>query len=131
MAEFKEVVKEAKRMCAQGCVGCSCEGNGVLCNIVSRFHNIEFDPEKIEEIVMKWAKDHPRRRYPTWREWGKAICMIENAPPLLPCHFIDCSRKDLLCPNPCPYLDNEIPAEFAQKANIRPLENKKEGFVLD
>lgn len=65
MAEFKEVIRQKRRMCKfyKGCVradhplcGLSPSNNGkrLTCHDFSQAY-----PEKTDEIVMNWAKEHP------------------------------------------------------------------------
>lgn len=137
MAEFKEVMKEANRMCnsQDSCKSCDFRLDERLCKMTGEFDDDDL-LETFEKTVLSWASEHPAKRYPTWREWGNSISMCSSPHVLLPCHFIDCHREDGRCPSPCPYLDNEIPEEFAVKANIRPIEKKVEekkagGFTFD
>ena len=58
MAEYREVVKQFKRMCESNCSDCH------ECPIESYrgFYHcwrwVSEDPEKAEELIMKWAKEH-------------------------------------------------------------------------
>lgn len=65
MAEYAEVIRQMRRMCAsyEGCVrtghplcGLSFTNNGkrLTCHDFSQAY-----PEKTDEIVMNWAKEHP------------------------------------------------------------------------
>lgn len=123
MAEFKEVMKEAKRMCEKGCHGCAFDGSKYPCEFLGDYiQRGLIIPEEFEDAVMKWAKEHPRRKYPTWREWsGMIVSKLKNPQLLFPCHFVDC-KKDNNCDCRCYRLDEEIPEDFAIKANIQPLE---------
>lgn len=62
MAEYQEVVKQFKRMCESNCSNCH------ECPIESYrgFYHcwrwVSEDPEKSEELIMKWAKEHPVKR---------------------------------------------------------------------
>ena len=137
MAEFQVVLREAKRMCGQGCIYCPFDGSENLCNATSPLcYADKFDPEVFEEAVMKWAKERPAKRYPTWREWLNSISMRSSSHAPTPCNFIDCHKEGECRSSLCPYLDNEIPEEFAIKANIKPIEKKIEekkagGFTFD
>lgn len=60
MADFKEVAKQYARMCNNfnGCEGCPI--NEIrLKSYVCRYWTLAIDPEKAEEVVMQWAKEHP------------------------------------------------------------------------
>ena len=71
MAEFRDVMKEFKRMCqrdtrdTQDCpMFC-----GPSCNI-GHCRWIAFErPDEFERVVMDWAKRHPEPVYPTWKEY--------------------------------------------------------------
>ena len=59
MAEYREVVKQFKRMCESNCSNCH------ECPIESyrSFYHcwrwVSEKPEKAEELIMQWAKEHP------------------------------------------------------------------------
>lgn len=134
MAEFKEVMKEAKRMCGRGCYGCAFKDNEIVCAFLCNLYNDKILPSAFEETVMKWASEHPVKRYPTWKEWIKTITIRVGAITAIPCHFIECEICNCSA-HSCPRLDEEIPEDFAVKANIQPLEEekteKKGGFTFD
>lgn len=136
MAEYKEVMKESKRMCnsKEFCKDCVFDKDEQLCKLAAGFDEDSF-LEEFEGAVMKWAKEHPRKKYPTWREWsGMIVSKLKNPQLLFPCYFVDCI-KDNNCDSRCYRLDEEIPEDFAIKANIQPLEEKKTekkgGFTFD
>lgn len=69
MAEYNEVIKQFKRMCAHGncrtATGCPMNG----CNR-SQCRKFGFErPREFEQRVMKWAAEHPEPVYPTWGTW--------------------------------------------------------------
>ena len=136
MAEFVKVTEEARRMCGRGCYGCAFKDNEIVCAFLCNLYNDNILPSAFEETVMKWAKEHPAKRYPTWREWLNSISMRSSSHAPTPCNFIDCHKEGECRSSLCPYLDNEIPEEFAIKANIKPVEKKVEekkvgGFTFD
>lgn len=59
MAEYQEVIKQFKRMCKSNCDDC------LQCPIESYdgfshcWRWISEEPEKAEELIMKWAKENP------------------------------------------------------------------------
>ena len=122
MAEFKKVLEEAIRMCKHRttCEGCVINDGRRGC-IVSGLKKNE--PEQIEEAILRWSKEHPQKKYPTWKEWGLSIATKKNAAPVLPCNFIECDRCDK-CYVICPRLDEEVPEDFAMKARILPINEK-------
>lgn len=70
MAQFVEVMKQAKRMCADRSGICSYSNcpldNGKKCRL-----NIDLDGEdynELERIIMDWAKEHPEPVYPNLNE---------------------------------------------------------------
>lgn len=82
MAEFREVIKQWRRMCDKHqCADKQCGAviydlicpitishNGYPCD--SRF--VDCSPEsmaQVERIVMEWATENPEPVYPTWFEW--------------------------------------------------------------
>lgn len=125
MAEFKEVMKEAIRMCnaQDSCNSCDFRFDERLCKMTGEFDDDDL-LETFERTTLSWASEHPRKRYPTWREWGASILMEGKTSPLLPCIFIECKRNGYCCSTPCPRLDEEIPEEFAIKARILPNDEK-------
>lgn len=127
MAQFSEVMRQAKRMCESfsdgHCSECPIGDANVLeCGITV---TSEMDCEEVERRVMQWAKEHPETVYPTWNEWyeenfpdayydGKHIC---------PVIFSDekCCDIEMDC-DKC--RDRPIPAEIAEKLGIKPKEVK-------
>lgn len=129
MAEFTEVMRQAKRMCdsfGDDCSECPLDRvntgtrNG-LCVSVGSGSTEAY--KLIEERVMQWAAAHPDPAYPSWNEWyrqnfpatyhcGKGICPAifgggEN------CYReTDCDKCR----------DRPIPADIAEKLGIKPKE---------
>lgn len=78
--EFKALMKQWLRMCKAypQCEGCklnaydelgykySCHENGIPCNI-----------DRVESVVMAWAKEHPEPVFPSWVEWLSKQGLIE------------------------------------------------------
>lgn len=125
MAEFVEVMRQARRMCKAFSDGHCSEcpiGNAkkLECGITV---TSEMECEEVERRVMHWAADHPEPVYPTWNEWymknfpdayydGKRICPIVFA----------CKRNcdsETSC-DKC--RDRPIPADIAEKLGIKPNE---------
>ena len=96
MAEFTEVMRQAKRMCSSFGEGCSddCPLNSAIQVDTDCYRNLcicvaggfEEAYKLIEERVMQWAAAHPEPEYPSWNEWytknfpdayydGKRICL--------------------------------------------------------
>ena len=86
MAEFIEVMRQAKRMCEEQqnidcCVRCPINKNG--CMVAADAEYVDY--ADAEQKIMHWAAEHPEPLYPTWNEWyrknfpdayydGKRIC---------------------------------------------------------
>ncbi len=98
MAEFREVMKHWHRMCEtmDKIHGVNCCDNCDLrkFNCVAIWEmNEDTNYDIISNVVLKWAAEHPEPVYPTWREW--------------------------LIGDMCYDLNDRIPAEIAQKLNIK------------
>ena len=123
MAEFIEVMRQAKRMCKAftdgHCSECPIGDAKVLeCGITV---TAEMNCEEVERRVMQWAAEHPEPVYPSWEEgWGQ---MFPGACET-PCpndHFginIKCNISCAECHK------RPIPAEIAEKLGIKPKEAK-------
>lgn len=77
MAEYSEVMKQWKRMCGvmNNCDEC------LLCDVACWSGS----PDALtgsfkarEEIIMKWAAEHPEQVYPTWLEWLISEKIVEK-----------------------------------------------------
>lgn len=127
MAEFTEVMKQARRMCETfsgvHCSECPIGNAEVLeCGIMAMS---EMECEEVERRVMQWAKEHPDPVYPTWNEWyrknfpdayynSKRICPMVFGDGKNCYRETDCDR----CRN------NRIPADIADKLGIKHKEAK-------
>ena len=124
MAEFTEVMRQARRMCETFCDGnCSkCPiGNAkaLECGITP---TSEMDCKEVERRVMQWAAEHPEPVYPSWEDAWKQI--FPNGIDV-PCpseydakYGIDCFKFSCkICKK------RPIPAEIAGKLGIRPKED--------
>ena len=135
MAEFVEVMKQARRMCNEmdecevcplydGFSECCLLSDGSLCHMDSDFARYEAD-------IMKWGAENPESRYPTWWEWQKNN--FPNADdPMYPCSFI--GTKDANCKgqSACTQCSNQpIPADIAQKLGIQPITVKPQETLVD
>ena len=131
MAEFFEVMKQARRMCrSNSCDTCTLpELYEEMC--VWNSKPLEFTNKIIAEIeskTLQWAAEHPEHpesRYPTWREWQQEH-FRDGANMIRPCEFM--SRADAHCFD---YIDTHgcrdcanqhIPADIAEKLGIKPKE---------
>ena len=127
---FQEVIKQFDRMCwhYQRKRECpmGCPMNGVN---ISQCRKVAFEePKETEEIVMKWAAEHPVV-YPTWGEWleSEGICFsrLTNYEKVhgftIPKVFeyqID-GKTAFICGD---RVNSPIPADKAQKLGIEPKE---------
>ena len=119
MAEFVEVMWQKDRLCKWvrengACNSCPIEA--VWC-----VHST-FDigrTRKTEEIVMRWAKEHPEPVYPTFAEWQKEN-FPDGAEAIRPCAFTartpQCVKKSCV---DC-YHETRIPPDVAEKLGIKP-----------
>ena len=129
MAEFIEVMKQARRLCEEQqnmdcCVRCPMQGKEG-CMVVADVENIDY--VEAERKIMDWAAEHPEPVYPSWAEFQ--IEMFPNHKRgICPMAF------GVTCPNPsavrektCAECRNDhIPAKIAEKLGIRPKEAKDE-----
>lgn len=126
MAEFYEVMKQAKRMCRSfgaACDGCKLhwfdgETLCLLSGTPQTWHDSKM--QDAERIVMDWAEKHPEPRYPTWEEWHKTN-FPDARPNICPNYFM--SNKPLgTCAVSCKKCANTpIPADIAKKLGIKPI----------
>ena len=114
MAEFQDVMEQFDRMCwyYQRKRECpmACPMNGVN---ISQCRKVAFEkPKETEEIVMKWAAEHPEQVYPTWMEWLTDLGAIPKA----------ISWDEPLVEAVYDAIQERIPADLAQKLGIEPKE---------
>lgn len=100
MAEFKFVCREFTRMIDSGFFDCSEKLSRML-----TAGNID----GFEHAVLKWGREHPKVKYPTWGEWLMQRGVISG---IAPGKAIDCNRN-LLKP---------IDADVAEALKIPPVE---------
>lgn len=113
MAEFSELVRTKKRICAKykkdNCFGCPI--SGILCGIISISSYSDLEFKKFEDALMAWAAEHPEPIYPTWVEYLVEIGIIP--------HEIRLETADALMDT---HLLKPIPADIAQNLGLRPKE---------
>ena len=123
MAEFIEVMKQARRLCAaeKECKKCLMwNSQGAFCRTdVLRSTN---DDAGTEQIVMSWAEAHPEKVYPSWDEFQFEM-FPNHTRGICPMMFgAECPNGDhasaLACAN-CRSMP--MPAEIAEKLGVRPL----------
>ena len=114
MAEFQEVIKQYKRMCkSTQCCKCdiyhSCGENLSRCPLF-----IYDNPQKVEEIIMRWAAEHPESVYPTWYAWLKDMGVTFHD---AESSWIGFTER----------IHHPIPVDIADKLGLDPLD-PKEGY---
>ena len=124
MAEFAEVMRQKKRMCDsyKNCRACPISESPdkkrehLLCADFMYAH-----PDIAEELIMKWAAEHPELKYPTWREWQVSEFPGNDR---IMCKKIFMSAEEAGCggKNCCNCLREPIPAHIAEKLGIKPIE---------
>lgn len=141
MAEFTEIMRQAKRLCAAH--GSTCTTNncpldgGEACRL-----NIDLDGEdynELERIIMDWAAEHPEPVYPTWKDgWKQLFPEADIKRVFCPeifgdkykcvwCHGWSCD--DNYSCDEC--LERPIPADIAEKLGIKPTTTKEHTIKHD
>ena len=133
MAQFTEVMRQARRMCSSFGGECSdkCPLNCAIQVETDCYRNLcicvgggfEEAYKLIEERVMRWAAKHPEPVYPTWREWQRSMFPDADAD-MSPCEYgrrdrFDCGNKSC-----AECMAEPIPAYSAEKLGIKPREAK-------
>lgn len=123
MAQFSEVMRQAKRMCKAFSDGHYSEcpiGNAdaLECGITV---TSGMDCEEVERRVMQWAAEHPEPVYPTWDEWQNVMFPDADAD-MSPCEYgrrdrFGCGEKTC-----AECMAEPIPADIAEKLGIKPKE---------
>lgn len=123
MAEFTEVMRQAKRMCAAHGGMCNSRNcpldNGEACRLAADQDGEDYSD--VERIIMAWAAEHPVPKYPTWREWQHSM-FPDAGDDMYPCSFLsytECRCKGSSC-DEC--RERPIPADIAEKLGIRPID---------
>ena len=121
MAEFTEVMRQAKRMCtAHGgmCNSRNCPlDNGEACRLAADQDGEDYSD--VERIIMSWAAEHPEPVYPSWKEaWDELFPQATNIPCPEIYFGVKCCDVDDNC-DVCK--DNPTPADIAAKLGIRPI----------
>lgn len=126
MAEFSDVMKQARRMCNEidDCDQCGlmtddgCCFDMMACKLTDR---------EIENVIMQWAAANPEPRYPTWVEWWDENFQGKGRRMLTPCSFVPpaelgCSiGMDGCMKAPYKCWHTPIPADVAEKLGIKPI----------
>lgn len=126
MAEFAEIMRQARRLCAAHggiCNYSNCPlDNGEACRL-----NIDLDGEdynELERIIMDWAAEHPEPVYPSWYEYHQQT-FPGHSRWICPMAFgVPCQCKSVTSVQACTKCRNSpIPAEIAKKLGIKPKED--------
>lgn len=128
MAEFEEVMRQARRMCEEQqnidcCVRCPINKNG--CMVAADAEYVDY--ADAEQEIMHWAAEHPETVYPTWSEWyGKNFPdAYYNNKRICPKIFGD--GKNCYRETDCDRCRNgRIPADIAKKLGIKPIAGGKD-----
>lgn len=125
MAEFVEVMRQARRMCnkcGENCFMCPLNNTGDCILMLDNDNACDSDYAKIEDIIMQWAAEHPEPVYPSWTECWKQLFPDGDGVPcpgrfdmkyyVKNCTEMSCAK----CKNA------PIPAEIAKKLGIKPKE---------
>lgn len=133
MAEFAEVIRQKARLCNASpcCIDCPVgeDSTKIKENILCSVFECKY-PELFEEIVMKWAAEHPELKYPTWVDWWNENFGGEGRQMLRPCSFVPprelgCSiGHDGCMQAPYKCWHTPIPAHIAEKLGIKPIEEE-------
>lgn len=134
MAEFQEVIRQARRMCKESdsCGFCPVGGKEIQCDIACRVARKDCTDkimEEFEQTVEEWAADHPEPQYPTWKEWITETFTGVAAPPS-PCQFMRTKDWEKAANVMCELVrcescrEKPIPAEIAEKLGIKPKDGK-------
>lgn len=111
MAEYKDVIKQFKRMCKSVSSAQCTRGECLMgCENIGQCRKVAFErPAEFEERVMAWAAEHPEPVYPTWYAWLANMCVVPIELP--PDQAVMVTDIGLL---------KKIPADIAQKLGIEP-----------
>ena len=133
MAEFFDVMKQVRRMCAS--ISCN---NCILPRWSDEMCVWQDAPAKItDEVIaeieaktLKWAAENPEIRYPTWQEWQRDH-FRDGANMIRPCEFMssaDAHCFEYMYTYGCRDCANQpIPADIARKLGIQPIAKENSG----
>lgn len=127
MAQFVEVMKQARRICdchtainKDYCEGCLLETDygGCMFDLLEKV-----DPEIIERRIVDWAAEHPEPVYPSWYQYQETT-FPGHTRWICPMAFgVECPSKSTTDAHTCKVCrNNPIPAEIAEKLGIKPKE---------
>lgn len=132
MAEFTEVMRQAKRMHdmynrgGYSCADCPLDCSDGRCMLD---FDDKFKPEEVERYIMDWAAEHPELVYPSWDEaWKKLFPESLEVPcpkrlfgedyyPIFVCAEHDCAYCKAMPMHP----------DVAKKLGIKPITQGEAG----
>lgn len=125
MAEFVEVMRQARRLCEmEECRKCPLYNFSAGDCMMTLSYSCETDVDygEAEKIILQWAKENPEPVYPSWAEaWKQLFPDACGIPCIEYCgekyRALDCARTTC---NTC--RDKPIPTELAKKLGIKPKE---------
>lgn len=130
MAEFVEVMKQARRMCKSidDCADCPLTD---LCYFDKYMKEYDGSLIQQEAVIMKWAAENPELRFPTWHEWANEQFPDADRS-IRTCAFISKERANCMAQDTCNDCRNQpIPADIAQKLGIQPIPVEPETTLVD
>ena len=126
MAEFVDVMWQAKRLCAAHGGMCNSRNcpldNGEACRLAADQDGEDYSD--VERIIMAWAAEHPAPRYPTWREWQHSMFPGAGAN-MYPCSFMSYVKSECDGSSCSECVNRTIPADIAEKLGIKPITTEK------
>lgn len=120
--DFVQTMKDWKRMCNAmeqedeytACDKCDLRDFGCPANYEKECDSADW--KHIENVIAKWAAEHPESLYPTWGEWLEKQGVVKKV--LSPRY-----EEDGTCCYIAMYeIKKPIPADIAQKLGIEPKE---------
>lgn len=123
MAEFQDVMKQARRMCKDHKECETCPASKLMepfdeCPLCGGI-----DAAEVENVVMQWVVENPEPVYPTWSECQEAtfpdgvrkICLLNVTGREACSEWSDCAECRA----------EPIPADIAEKLGIKPMGLRK------
>ena len=130
MAQFVEVMNQARRICLEhsgDCDGCSLhDDDRLVCRFDLGEKYLYYDTA--ERIVLKWAAEHPKPVYPSWVDaWQQLFPGAKNVPCPELYFGAGCQDKSgggcIVCKR------SPIPDEIAEKLWIKPKEELSDAKI--
>lgn len=130
MAEFVEIMKQARRLCEEQqnmdcCVRCPMQGKEG-CMVAADVENIDY--VEAERKIMDWVAEHPEPVYPSWYQYQETS-FPGHTRWICPMMFgVECPSKSATTTQTCTACrNNPIPAEIAEKLGIKPITQGEAG----